>query len=126
VSADARQRERRTKPTGELLNSALPERRGLNASSVTFRVRRFQPTLVVIDRTEHEAADLVVPAQDPIGYGEHLAASVATRGSEQHRGPVEDERRVTGEGEGWCVPRSQDKRNEYGDVDGVARGPVCS
>src|SRR5258708_39189607 len=77
-----------------------------NPPSVTIRVRRLQPALVVVDRTEHEAADLVVPAQDPIGYGEHLAASIATRGRQQHRSPIKDERRVAGERERWCVPRS--------------------
>src|SRR3989442_4445204 len=37
--------------------------------------------------TEHKAANLVVPAQDPIRYRKHLAASVAARGRQQHRGP---------------------------------------
>ena len=90
-------------------------------SSETIHVRRIQPTLVVVDRTEHEATDLIVPAQDPIRYGEHLAASVATYGPQQHRGPVKEERRVAGEREGCCIQRSKDKRNEHGDVDGCGR-----
>ena len=69
---------------------ALPD----PATSVTIRVPGLRAALVVVDRTEDEAADLVVPAQDPVGYGEHFAASVATRGRQQHRGPVKDERRV--------------------------------
>src|SRR2546430_3259285 len=91
-------------------------------SSETIHVRRIQPTLVVVDRTEHEATDLIVPAQDPIRYGEHLAASVATYGPQQHRGPVKEERRVAGEREGCCIQRSKDKRNEHGDVDGCGQG----
>src|SRR5712664_147084 len=91
--------------------------------SVTIRMRRLQPALVAVDRTEHEAADLVVSAQNPIGYGEHLAACVASRGCQQHRSPIEDERRVAREREGWCVPGREDKRNEHGDVDGCGQGP---
>src|SRR5258708_31148955 len=60
---------------------------------VTIRVRRLQPALVVVDRTEHEAADLVVPAQDPIGYGEHLPAALTTPGRQQHRSTLKDQRR---------------------------------
>src|SRR5258708_12106282 len=92
-------------------------------SSVPIRMRRLEPGLVAGDRTEHEAADLVVSAQNPIGYGERLAACVATRGCQQHRSPIEDERRVAREREGWCVPGREDKRNEHGDVDGCGQGP---
>src|SRR5258708_16344597 len=93
-----------------------------NPPSVTLRMPRIQPALVAVDRTEHETADLVVPAQYPIGYGEHLAASIAARGRQQHRSPIEDERCVAREREGWCVPGREDKRNEHGNVDGCGQG----
>ncbi|MCA1701051.1 MAG: hypothetical protein LC790_19995 [Actinobacteria bacterium] len=51
-----------------------------------------------VDRQKEWAADVVVAVQQVVGDDGHFAAALASDGSDEHRGSVEEERGTGGRG----------------------------
>ena len=79
-----------------------------------------------VNRGEHGATDLVVPAQDPVRYGRHLAAGLTSDRRQQHRNPVKNGSAGRDEVNTRREPWDQEQSQEDKQVDGGSQGTSCT